>query len=440
MSSIVIDILIGVIGCILSSLMACVPALHVYNLAGFAILFSEVLEKFMMPHQILIFMMGLVVGYSILNTIPSIFLGAPDESCVFIVLPSLKYMMEGKGFEGTILTGIGGLLGVSFLVLILPLFSNLVGNIKTLLSPHMYWILSLIIVYMMMSEWPKGGYRGNRLQKFLDAWSSLFAGMATFLLSGIMGFIIMNKSLTPIKTSFQGIMPAFVGLFAVPWIITNFISKTEIPKQFVSDSVDISPNLLLKGMGSGAFGGMFAAFFPIVTGGIGGLLAGHATAQRDNRLFILSQGVSKVVYYVGAFLLLYLPTVHLSRGGMAAMVKSIHTPYTIADFYGALGIVAISGGIAFLLMIPITKWMIKLIEKIDYRVISKYTLLVVILIVWSMTGWQGLLIMSVSTCIGFIPVMFYSRKMNCMGVLLLPVTLNMAGLGPKIVEFMGLIK
>ena len=83
---------------------------------------------------------------------------------------------------------------------------------------------------MLMSEWPKGGYRGTPIKKFLDAWGSLSAGILTFFLSGFLGFIIMNKSLIPLKTSFQGIMPAFVGLFAVPWIITNIISRKKIPK------------------------------------------------------------------------------------------------------------------------------------------------------------------------------------------------------------------
>ena len=33
------------------------------------------------------FMLGLVVGYAVLNTIPSIFFGAPDDSTIFVVLP-----------------------------------------------------------------------------------------------------------------------------------------------------------------------------------------------------------------------------------------------------------------------------------------------------------------------------------------------------------------
>jgi TctA family transporter len=41
--------------------------------------------------------------------------------------------------------------------------------------------------------------------------------------------------------------------------------------------------------------------------------------------------------------------------------------------------------------------------------------------------------------IGLIPVLFGSRRMNCLGVLLIPITLNMAGVGPDIARLLGLI-
>jgi TctA family transporter len=59
-------------------------------------------------------------------------------------------------------------------------------------------------------------------------------------------------------------------------------------------------------------------------------------------------------------------------------------------------------------------------------------------LVFVITGWGGLLIMVVSTGIGLIPVVFYSRRSNCMGVLLIPVALDMAGYGPAVARFMGL--
>ena len=47
---------------------------------------------------------------------------------------------------------------------------------------------------------------------------------------------------------------------------------------------------------------------------------------------------------------------------------------------------------------------------------------------------------AVGTGIGFIPVLLGSRRTNCMGVLLLPIALNMVGAGDKVAMWLGLIK
>jgi TctA family transporter len=60
-------------------------------------------------------------------------------------------------------------------------------------------------------------------------------------------------------------------------------------------------------------------------------------------------------------------------------------------------------------------------------------------VVFAMTGWGGLLISVVATAIGLLPVMWGARRMNCMGVLLLPLTLQMAGLGTTVAGWLGLI-
>ncbi|MBU0704907.1 MAG: hypothetical protein KKC18_13690, partial [Chloroflexi bacterium] len=232
----------------------------------------------------------------------------------------------------------------------------------------------------------------------------------------------------------------FVGLFAVPWILQNILSRVELPEQHISNTVDATPGLLLRGTFAGALGGLFAAFFPVVTGGLGGFIAGHATAQRDDRLFIISQGASKVVYYVGGFLFFFVPGLHLTRGGMAWMLSSLWSSYTPQSYYIAVAAVILTGVLSFFLLLLMTRVAIKLVGKVSYRWISLGTLAVLLLIVVGMTGWGGLLICAVATGIGLIPVLWGSRRMNCMGVLLLPIALNMVGAGGVIAGWLGLVR
>ena len=165
----------------------------------------------------------------------------------------------------------------------------------------------------------------------------------------------------------------------------------------------------------------------------------YATAQRDDRLFIISQGASKVVYYVGGFLFFFVPGLHLTRGGMAWMLSSLWSSYTPQTYYLAVAAVVLSGVLSFFLLLLMTRLTIKLVAKVHYRWVSIGTLAVLLVIVIGMTGWGGLLICAVATGIGLIPVLWGSRRMNCMGVLLLPIALNMVGAGGAVAGWLGLI-
>jgi putative membrane protein len=435
-------ILIGlaVLGAVAASALALIPALHIYNVAGLLILAAGSLSPALNLDQVAMLLLGMVVGYSMLNTIPSTFLAAPDESTVFMVLPGQKWLLQRRGYEAAILTGVGGLGGLAVVVALSPLAGEAARILQAVVAPHLGWILAAIIAFMLMSEWPKAGERGRtRLGRFLSAWTGLGAGILTFLLSGLLGFIVLYRSVVPTQIAFQNLLPAFLGLFAIPMVLANFIMGTRIPEQHLAASLDVTPSHLLRGIAAGTLGGLFAAFFPAVTGGVGGFLAAHATAQRDDRVFILSQGASKAVYYVGGFLLFFVPGLNLARGGMAAMLSTIYVPDTPSNYFAAVASIAVSGAVSFLMLIVLSRFAIRVVQRVDYRLISAATLAILVTLIAVLSGAGGLMIALAATGIGLIPTLFGSRRMNCLGVLLLPITLNLLGVGPAVAKFLGLI-
>ena len=427
------------IACVLGLL----PGLHIYNVMGVLVLGVLGLAKagIDVPPEVYIpAMTGMVVGWSVVNTIPAVLLGTPDESALFTVLPGQKYLMSGRGFEGTMITAVGGLAGAWFLLAVVaPCAPVYLPIAQQVLKGHMHWVLWIIITFMLMSEWPKGGNRGRAgWAKFYDAWKTLLAGLATFLLSGLLGFILLTASPVSHEVAFQNIMPAFVGLFAVPWCLLNMISAADVPPQRLAKSLDLDGDVILRSVWSGGLGGGIAAYFPVVTGGVGGMLAGHACAQREERVFIMGQGVSKFIYYVGAFMLMFVPGLNLTRGGGAWMVKTLYVPAGLSDYYLVLGSIAVAAGVSYLLMEPLTRLTVRFVSKFNYRHVSTVALAVIVLMVLLMTGWIGLFIAAVGTGIGLLPVLFGSRRLNCLGILLLPIACNMSGFGSRIADFLGL--
>lgn len=433
-----------ILGTLMGGLLSMIPALHIFNVAGIALL-AWWKWPYLIPEVALpAFFMSQLVAWSIINTIPSMFFGAPDEAAVFVVLPGQKYMLQGRGYEASILTGVGSLAAIVVMALLTPFCFYALPAIVRIRSQNLGWILLLFVTYMVMSEWPKGSGLGRtRWEKFKWAWANLIAGIGTMALAGFMGFIILNRTFVPLEMSFQGIMPVFVGLFAVAIIARSIVSQEKVPAQHISSSIDLDHRLLAKGVFAGTLGGGIAAVTPCVTGGIGGIVAGAATGQRDDRIFVISQGVSKVVYYVGAFLLFFVPTLMpkgggLARGGMTIILKPVFTPYTFEDYYQILAVMMISGALSFFMMFPLTRWTIKLITHVDYHHIYFAALAIIFIIVWSLTGWMGMFLMAVGTGIGLIPAFYHSRLSNSMALLLIWMALSMAGHGPAVLHFFGL--
>jgi putative membrane protein len=429
----------AVAGTLAAAVLSCVPGLHIYSAAGLVVALAARSPGSLPEEPLAMLLLGMTMGYSVINTVPAIFGGAPDESTIFVVLPGQRYLLLGNGIEAAAVTGAGSLGGVLVLLLLAPLLPRILPALRAIVAPHLHWILAAVALYMLLSEWPKGFDREkSRAGRLAGGWRSPGAGLLTFVLSGLLGMALFYGSLVPAEAGFQNLFPAFTGLFAIPWVAANLVSRVPVPRQEAAAHLDLTPALLARGVLAGTLGGFFAAFFPAVTGGIGGLLAGQATAQRDDRLFLVSQGACKVVYYAGAYLLLFVPGLHLSRGGMSSMLGILYVPRTPDLYWAAVGAAALCGALAFGLLLPLSRGAAWLVARVDYRLVSAAVLGLLVALVLVVTGPGGLLVAAVASAIGSIPLLWGARRSDCLGVLLVPLTLQLAGLGPAVAGWLGL--
>ena len=432
-----IPLFISLIGTLTGIIFSWIPALHIYNILALFV-FVQV-ETTLLPHHLIpYFFAGCITGYAFAGTLPAIYFSTNDDTTLFYLLPAQKFLMYGKGHEAVILSLLGSL-GTAFLILItaitLPYF---LPPLKDLLISHMSWILASIGAFMLMSEWPRTTDRPKTpFARLKEAWGSLFMGIFVFFLSGFLGYIVMRGGVMNPETSFQNLMPLFLGLFAIPWLILNIISNPILPEQKIEDKAVTTYPRILRGIFAGTLGGGLAAFFPVITGGIGAFLAGHATAQRGDDVFIIGQGANRFLYYVGGFLLFFVPFLHLRRGGAAWMLNIFYSPKSYSEYFLMVGVILISAVISFYLTLKMSKIIARNIHRIPYRTLSFIIIIFIILLTLFVTGYKGLMVLFVSTGIGLLPPLFGTRRLNCLGALIVPLTIQMSSFSGTVSKILG---
>ncbi|MEW5692325.1 MAG: tripartite tricarboxylate transporter permease [Candidatus Hydrogenedentota bacterium] len=467
-----IIIIYTLLGTLIGALLCLIPSLHIYNVTGIALLLWLHVRTIIPYYAMGSFFMAMMVSFAFINTIPMTFFAAADESAGATILPSLDMLKNGKGKDASLLAGLGTLVGGILLIVLTPAFYLLFTYVYAIMRPHLHWILGIIMVFYVMSEWPKGCGRGKTWwRKFLDGWRNVYMGMLTFTLSAIVGLIVLTKPLAPPEMSFQNIMPIFLGFFAFPSIIQAMLSDIKIPKQYTNYRYinagwdDVAYSSL-----PGVIGGMICALMPAVTVGISAIFASHMTNHRNlraasfekprepdthiylhtpeiyytqERTFLIAGGINKIIYYVGAFLFIFILTEitpnGMGRGGMNIILKPVFAPEP-GDYPVILASIFFSSCLCMLLLIWFTDLTIKVLPKINIKLTYSIVTVVLFIILYIMGGgWTAVLIAAVTTCIGSIPVFFNCRRSHCMAVLLVPIAINMAGYGDTIARFLRLV-
>ncbi len=429
---------ISLVGALLGAFIALVPGLHAYTLASMILALLPSTPHGGPSDATVLFLLGLVVGWVMLNMLPAIFLYAPDDANAGAVLPATKYLLRGRGAEATLLIGAGSLAALVGLVLLAPLFDQAFRPLRSILQPHTGWMLVAIIAFMLLGEWPRSNMLTTPLRRLLSAWAYLGSGLLTFILSGVLGFVLMYRNPLEITQAGQALAPAFMGLFVLPGALQMLIFSHTPPKQQIVP-FELSGVMLLRGTLTGLAGGLFAGFLPVVSGGMGGLLAGHASSKYDDRLFLISQGASKVAYYVSSLMLFFVPGLTIVRGGMTGMLSTTYIPYGWRIYALAVASIALSGVLSFALLLLFTRAATKLANNLQPRWLALVTIVIALSITGVWFGGPGLVIAGVGLCIGLLPVLVGGRRMNCLGVLLLPITFNVIGIGPDVAHWLGLL-
>ncbi len=389
------------LGCFAGIITGLIPGIHI-NLVS--LLLVSVSGYFIGVHPILlgVFIIAMAVTHTFLDVIPSVFLGAPDADMALAVLPGHKLLMEGRGFEAVKLATIGSLLCLIGTIAIIPLLIGLVPKIYSFIQPYIGWILLFVVVFMILKE---------------KVWKGWAWGSYVFLITGILGIIVL-VGLPNLK---QPLFPMLSGLFGVSLLLISLFNNVKIPKQRISEEIELSKGNLAKVIGAGTFSGSLTALFPGLGAAQAAIIGSQIVGKVGEYSFIVMIGGINTVNFVFSLVTLY--ALQKARNGAVVAVLDILKSIDLTGLIVFLAAALIAGGIATYLAMGLTRGFSKYITKINYQMLCWTVIALIFGLVFYFSSWLGLLVLVVSTFIGMIPSFVGVKKSLAMGCLMLPVIL-----------------
>ena len=378
-----------------------IPGMHINLVSILLVSSSAYLLNFVSLPSLGVFIISMAIAHTFLNVLPAIFLGAPDADTALGVLPGHKLLLKGMGYEAVKLTVIGSLFSLILAVSLIPLLIIIVPKIYQNLQPHIGWILFVVVIYMMLVE------------KGLD---KKFWAFTVFLMAGILGILVLT--MPNLK---QPLFPMLSGLFGISMLIVSLSNKVEIPKQRITDTIKIPKFENVRALIAAAFSGSFVSFFPGLGPAQAAILGSQIMGRLSTYAFLILIGGIDTVNMAVSLVSLY--AIDKARNGAVLAIREILTTIDLNTLILFLAIILLVGGIVTFLTLYLTKFFIKLIERVNYSMLAIAVIVLITILVFYFSSWLGLLILIVSTGIGIIPNIVNVKRSHSMGCLMLPVIL-----------------
>ncbi len=351
---ILIAIIIGVYAGIFTGL---IPGIHINLISVLLLSFSPILLQYTNIVSLCCFIIAMSVTHSFLDSIPSIFLGAPDSDMALSVLPGHRYLLKGLGLTAVKLTIIGSFGALLLSILFFPLLIPLVKFGYPLIESYIGYILILVVVFMIMRD---------------------------------------RKRI---------------------WAFFVFLSDNEgIPKQMKKQYVRVKTSRVFKALFSGGFSGFITAVMPGLGASTAAVISMQITKNLKEDGFMILMGSINTFNFILSMITLYV--LDKARNGSIIVIQKLVDAITINHIIILLCAVLIAGSLSVFLALILSKAFSKIVSVVSYRKIVFSVIFLISFLVLVLTGPFGLLILIISTCVGIIPPTVNISRTHAMGVIL----------------------
>ena len=377
------------------------PGLHV-NLAS-ALIFSAsgFLASYFGYLPLGVLIVSMAVTHAIVDFLPSIYLGAPEEATALSVMPGHKYLLQGFGHEAVRLAVTGAFVGVVLSVVFSPLLLIAIPIIYTLVSPAIPYILLGVAIMIILRE-------NNNESKF---WSFM-----VFILSGVLGLVVLSMQVK------EPMLPMFSGLFGVGMLLYSIRSKISLPTQNYTGKLNLSLKNMARLSTAGLFSGSIVSLFPGIGPSHSVVIASALFGKNKPGEHLFLVGLISTI--TALFGLLTLVTISKARNGPIVVLDKLLTGLTGPEVYLLLCCAVAAAGLAAIIALKMSTAAIMLIEKVPYRQLCIAVVLFILAMVLLISGPVGILILATAAVIGLIPNITGINRSAAMGCLVLPIILN----------------
>ena len=403
-----LSLLLGTLaGVILGTISGLIPGLHTNTFAAVISAASVPLAMVFGAEGICCLLVSCMIVHTFLDAVPSTFIGVPDADTVLSVLPAHRLYLSGKGEEAVRLSALGSLWGFVYAI---PLFAAFYF-VLPMFQTEIDWAIGLVILtaaglLIVFSKTP-------------------FWALMMFLASGLLGVFSMRFSYFSFGVFGAGevLLPLLTGLFGIPVLLHALRANPAYAEQSFS-GIFVSKKETAVNTIKGTFAGAIVGWLPgFSSGTANALLAFHRSGdyELNPRGYLLSTSAANTANAVMGLAALY--AVGRMRSGALAAV----TEFPLPNIFMLLAAAGASAAAAYMLTVLFAKTG-KYIAKVNQKMLSASVLTFLIILTAVFCGPFGLMILILSTAVGWIPAKLGIPRLYCMGAIMLPVMLFSFGL------------
>jgi len=385
------EIIASLAGIIVGIITGLTPGIHINLVSAIVVSFLPITS--LDPLSGALFIVTLAIAHTIIDFIPSIYLGAPNDETALTVLPSHQMLKEGKGHEAAVLALKGTFVGAALAIAVAPLIIIFSAQTMPALSKTVPFIIIFLISYLLLRE-----------KKIVPA-------IVVFLLSGLLGYLTLN---IPVK---EPLLPLLSGLFGAAGLLSGMTDKVTLVKQKIEP---VKVNTSTKDLG--AYTGIASLFsiLPALGSGYASLVSAEVK-ENDSRKFIYSVGLMNMFIMISSFSFVY--ATQKARTGAAAAIATLLDKPQLSTIIIILVVCLLAAFFCMKVGIKISEKSAQYITNIRYDILSVCALVLMTSIVLIFSNLLGLIVFLTGAAIGTFTIHSGVRRTTMMGCLIIPTLL-----------------